>query len=538
MKFNKSLVRALAVLMVAAMCFGLVGCVSSYNSNPMVAKVGNVKLDLNQYLTLYNNTDTSSNIYYAYLQYGIIDREQYANYILDELVNYGVQLDQVDVQNITLDAEEEAKLQQDVEDQIKEYVKTNYLSSIDKDAVGTDEDAQYSAALEIFKAELKKNGSNYDKYRASVEESLRKSARLNKLRDITIKDVAVTNDDVKTYYSDNVKTDVTVSSFKTAWDNFIEMKSEAAPLFIPHPERAVEDDPETTDKDETKEADPFAEIFSVMHVLLQFSKEADTSVTNLKEYGESDEEFTKKIEDFEKTIETLSSEEFLAKCADKDICEDPGMQEPSYQYFGYMMQSSLLSSYYDGFGYAAMKLKYGEEWKSDGDKENDKQAESIDKPSVPEYELTYFTLTDGAKVAKVLTKAGAHYLILNTNDCYNLYDEDGYLMLPLYNGDELVMDGENIATAHGTTMTQAQLDAMNETLSHIKTADAETTEESGETSEDTEETEDKTVTAKTVYEYYRETKLTAMQNEFYNDAFKQWKENTKIVTKNKQRGVP
>jgi hypothetical protein len=45
------------------MCASMFGCISSYKTNPMIAKVGNVKLDLNQYLTLYNNTDSSTNMY-------------------------------------------------------------------------------------------------------------------------------------------------------------------------------------------------------------------------------------------------------------------------------------------------------------------------------------------------------------------------------------------------------------------------------------------------------------------------------------------
>ena len=523
MKLNKFAVRIIAVLAAAVMTVSLAGCISSYNSNPIVAKVGSVKLDLSQYLSLYNNTDSSSNMYYTYLQYGLITRQQYAEYILEELVNYGVQIDQLDVQKITLDAEEEAKLQNDVDEQVKSYVNSNYLSKVDSSI--TDETAKYEAALELFKADLKANGTNFDKYRASVEENLRQTARLKKLHELTVANVAVTNDDVKTYVSTTTNTSVTVSNFNSSWQNLLGLTSKAAPLFMPHPEKAVEDDPETTDKDEAKDADPMQEIFSVLHLLIKFSTTADSTVTDLEEYAGKDEEFTKKMNDFEEILPGLTAEEFLAKCYDKETCDDPGMQNPSYQYFGYLMQESIISSYYSGFGYAAMKLRFGDEWQSEKEKNADTTG-TAENAGEPEYNVTMFELADGTQIAKVLTTAGVHYIIINTNECFNMYDEDGYLMLPLYDGDELVTDDEGIVTVHDRHMTQEQLDAINETLSNIKATPTET-EEGG----DAEDDETEAVTLKSIYEYYRTTKLESMQSEVYNNMFNEWKKNTKIVKK-------
>ncbi|MBO4563343.1 MAG: hypothetical protein J5772_07010 [Clostridia bacterium] len=523
MKLNKVIVRIIAVIMIAAMSAGLIGCVSSYNNNPTVAKVGNQKLGLEQYLSLYNNTDTSSNIYYMYLQYGVISRAQYAKYMLEELVNYGVQLDQVEKQNITLSEEEEAKLQQDVEDTIKEQVEKNYLSKVD--ASITDEAAKLEAAYELLKQDIKDNGLKYENYRANIEKNLRTSALIDKLREVNIADVTINNDDVKKYYEDNANADTTVSAFRTAFTSFMTASSASAPLYIPHPERAVEDDPETADVDETKEADPYGEMFSVLHMLLKFSTEAGSDVTDLAEFADKDEEFKTKMEEFEATIESLTTEQFLEKCYDKDICGDPGMQQTAYKYFGYMMQKSLLDTYYKGFGYTAMKLKFGDEWEP----EVNTATQTAD--TEPEtYDITYFTLADGAKVAKVYTTSGAHYIILNPNDCFGMYDDDGYLMIPLYEGDNLVTDGEGIVTANGH-MTQAQFDAINKILENVVDPNTEKDpdEENKETddTEDTEETEP--MTLKTLYEYLYSSKLTSMQNETYTQKFNEWKENTKIV---------
>ena len=537
MKLNKTLVRVLAVLMIAAMSVGLMGCVSSYNSDPLIAKVGGVKLRLSQYLSLYNNTDQNSNPFYTYLQYGLIDRKQYAEYMLDELVEYGVQLDQLEVQKITLDTDEEAKLQQDVDDQIKSYVNTNYLSKVDENI--TDENARYESALELFKADLKKNKSNFDKYRKGVEDSLRQTARLAKLRELTVKDVTACADDVKAYVKDNTKTDITVSNFYSAWSQFLSMSTKALPLYMPHPEKAVEDDPATENTDETAEADPFKEFFSVKHLLFKFETAAGDDVEDLAAYGAEDKVFTVKMEDFENEISGLDSAAFLEKCF-SGICEDPGMKTPTYQYFGYLMQESLLGSYYKGFGYAAMKLRFGDEWKSEAEKAEPKEGEEA---VTAEYNVEMFELTDGAKVAKVYTTAGVHYIILNTEDTFCMYDEDGYCMIPVYENDEAVANSDGILTIHDRTMTQEQLDAVNEALSHIKAAPAEEeegegedkeAEDSGETAdpENTEETEEaEPITAKDIYDFYYETKLASMKTDKYNEEFKVWKENTKIVKK-------
>ncbi|MCR5808402.1 MAG: SurA N-terminal domain-containing protein [Clostridiales bacterium] len=542
MKLNKTLVRILAVVLIAAMSAGLFGCVSSYNNNPIVAKVGKQKLDLNQYLSLYNNTDTNSNIYYLYLQYGLLTREKYAERMLDELVNYGVQLDQVEVQNITLDSEEEAKLQQDVDDNIKQDVTDNFLSKVDSKFI--DEAAKYEEALRLFKEALKQNGSSYDKYRKSLEEALRKTALINKLHDITVADVSVTLDDVKAYFEENAKTATSVTNFRSTFEKFITKEADALPFRMPQPEKPVEDDPDTEDTDESKEADPYGNIFSVLHVLMKFAKEPGSDVTDLTAYAAEDEEFTSKMSDFEASLSSLTKEQFLEKCFDKEVCDDPGMLQPSYQYFGYMMQKSLIDTYYEGFGYAAMKLRFGDEWKPEAPASTDTTAE----PAEPkEYELTYFTLADNTKVVKVYTTAGAHYIILNPNDCYGMYDEDGYFKMPLFENDEVITDGEGVVTANGH-MTQEEYAALNELFAkaaktiEIKDEDNKTAEdgEEGDTETpdateapetgDSEEEEDEPVTAKSIFETAKEAKLNAMQADVYNAKFAEWKENTKIKT--------
>ena len=526
MKSTKTLVRVIAVVMMLVLSAGILGCANSYNTNPIVAKVGGVKLDFNRFYTLYSNTDSSTNPYYSYMQYGAITREQYADYIIDQLVAYGVQLDQVNVQNITLDSEEEAKLQQDVDDHIRESAISNYASEID--ATITDEAAKAEACMQVLKDTLKKNNRKFEDYRKDIEESLRESALIEKLRKINIGEVVVSNDDLKAYVEE--KTSVpTVANFMSAWQSFVARNSEAAPLAMPHPEKAVEDDPETTDKDETVEADPTNAFFTVQHLLMKFSTEASGDDANdLPAYAEKDQNLYAKMTSFENGITELTSEQFLEKCHDKEMCDDPGMLHPAYQYFGYIMQTELISQYYEGFGVAAMKLMYGHDWEEPAKSDATTTADEAETKPV---DIEYFTLADGVEIAKVYTKAGVHYIIVNPNDCFSMYDEDGYLMFPLYDGDELVTDSEGIVTVKGH-MTQEQLDAMNAIYAHVQkddTSDDTDDEAAKDVDVDTEEEEVEPVTAKSIYDYYIATKKSLVESDIYTEKFNAWKENTKIT---------
>ena len=536
MKSKKSIVRILAVILAAVLSAGMFGCINSYNNNPIVAKVGGVELDLNRFYSLYNNTDTNSNPYYAYMQYGAITREQYANYIIEDLVNYGVQLDQVEKQNITLDSEEEAKLQEDVDNNIKEYAVSTYGSKVD--ASITDEDAKAAAALELLKKELTDNGASFEDYRKSIEESLRKTAQIDKLRKIAIGEFEVTVDDIKKYYEENSNA-VTVSSFNSAFQSFISAASTTIPLFMPHPEKEVEDDPETTDKDEHKDADPTAAIFSVQHLLMKFATEAtDEDAKDLKAYAEKDEKIVTRMNELEASLSGLTVQQFIEKCHDKELCDDPGMLQPSYQYFGYMMQKDLISSYYDGFGYASMKLRFGHDWEPavDSDKTADASATEAPAEEPKDYGVEFLPLADG-EVAKVYTKAGVHYIVLNPNsDCYDMYDDEGYFMVPVYENDELVKEGNDIKTVNGT-MTQAQFDLINKILENVKEnieikdddAENKTNEDSEEPeNNDEEEEEEKVFDLKSVFDNLFDAKKAQIESERYAAAFKEWKDSTKI----------
>lgn len=518
MNFKKVIVRIVAILMLAALALSSVGCVNSYNTNPVVAKVGKTKLRLNEFLNYYQN---SSNPYYQYFQYGIIDRQQYGNMILDELINYGVQLEQARILGLKLTDEEEAEIQSKVDNDIKQTVIQQYSSKVDSNI--TDADARYAACLKLFKKDLRTNGkTSFNKYRSELVQNYRNSALIDKLRSNTVGDIKANNNDLKAYYKETVNTRVTVSDFNTGFKNFITGSTLSLPLYMPHPERGVKDDPETEENEATASND-YAKIFSVKHILFKYKDEAPSTMSDYEAYAAEDPDFVKKMNSFETELPKLTLEQFLEKCYDSEFNEDPGMSQPCFQYFGYMMQEGLLDSYYPGFGYAAMKLYFGEGWEPKA-KTTDESSESSDTESKDEvtqvYSIRKFRLADGNAVMKVYTGSGAHYIIINENndECFSMYDNDGYLIVPLFDGDEPVKEGRMIATANGT-MSSTRLASLNEVYSHIGTSGSD-----GEKS--------KTVTSKDVYEYFLGQKTDSLQSAAYAEVFTGWKNSFKVTVNN------
>ena len=159
MKPTKAIVRIIAVMATLAILFSFSGCIKSYNNDPTVVKCGSEKLGLQRFMSIFQNSD-----YYQYYQQGYIDSKTYADYVINELTSYGVQLDQAKKQGITLTAEEEQKLQDDVDSQLKEYLDSTYAKSID--SAITDATEKYNAEMEKFVEDLKAAGSSFKKYRA------------------------------------------------------------------------------------------------------------------------------------------------------------------------------------------------------------------------------------------------------------------------------------------------------------------------------------------------------------------------------------
>ncbi len=389
-----SFTRLVAIFALAAMLLSVCAC-SATNDNPVIAKTGKVKLDFNVYKNFY----TISQNYYLYSQYKLYTAEQYRDMILDQVIAYGVCLDQCRIQGITLNAEEETKLDEDVQKSIDDQLAA-YASKVDPSI--TDKDAIRDAEMKLLVAQIKQNGLTYDAYVAEIESSLRNNMLLDKLRDSVYAEVSIEDSDVRKYYDEHLEEDKKaytdeekrISSFYTAWSSFVS-GSGHIPFYNPK------------------------DLFTVNHLLIKYDKDTDSkdpSVTPSFSKAVQvnidliEEQLTSGI-DMEKFVELL-----------KEHGEDPGMEnEDGYFKYGYLIHEELVEKYEEGFGYAAMKL-FDENWEppkedEDKDKDDDKDTDAADddkdKDETEPPELTYFELTDGTKIVRVATDLGYHYMYIN-----------------------------------------------------------------------------------------------------------------------------
>ena len=515
MKNNRTFVRIIAVMLLAVMLFAFVGCDDYVNNNPTVVKCGSVELGFQRFLNAFQNSS-----YYQYYAQGYIDADSYKEFIVNDLVSYGVQLDQAKKQGLTLTAEEEAEVIADADEQIKSYLDSNYADQIASTI--TDEEAKYQAELELLDKALKTNGSSYKEYRAQVEEDLRNSALIEKLRNSVIGDITVDNDEVKKYFEDNYSDTTTLDTFYNNFSNYITGSSTSIPTYMPIPKAAEPAEGEDGETAEAAEPNPYDELFSVLHLLVKFDTEPGDDVTDLPAYAAEDKNVSQNLTFVEDQLASLTSEEFInTLCFNGDVCEDPGMAKGCYQFFGYTMAESLISKYYEGFGNAAMMLKYPEWEPAEEEETADASAtpdpNATEAPEEPEVDHGYerFTLADGVEVMRVFTNAGVHYIILNPNDWTAMYNEEGKLQAVMYEGDEPVKDGDSYVTFDGSKVSQEVFDAMQEAFSHVG---------------DTGENEDFVAsTCKTVYDLFNSGALTSKQNEAYTAKYNEWKEATNVT---------
>ncbi len=396
---KKFFVKMVAIVMAAAIIASAVAC-SATNNNPSLGKIGRVNIDFARYQSLYNQYRSySSSIGGATLN----------SLIKNQLIIYGVTLNHCYEIGLELDADEEAELQNRINEQIDDAIK-NY--SVD-DSI-TDEDAIREAKLEKFKAALKKNGGSYDKYVKSLEADLRESMLMEKLKDQVYAEVSVTDEDVLKYVEEqtdkdektytgkdekgNDKTDAKpLDDFYTAYSKFL-ADTGMIPLYNPEG------------------------MFGVKHLLVKFTNADEVAKDNTIEgtFDSEKEADLKAIRDALKEGNSTTLSDFEKLIAEHG--EDPGMkeneaadgEEPAinrYLMYGYLMNEEYISKYYDGFGYAAMKLYAGHDWEP---KEKSDAETTANEEEPKTYNVKYYTLSDGTEIAEVATNTGIHFIYIQT----------------------------------------------------------------------------------------------------------------------------
>jgi len=156
---KKTTARALALLLVIAMALiAFAGC-SVTNPNATVLTVGDIKIGMSKYYSLFSSY---KQFYSAYGIYDVSTSEKlriFQDTIFDILVESYLPLHWANENGVTLTEEEAAKVQEDFETQLNEYL-DEFKDDVDESI--TDEAAIREAELKLFKNSLREKRARTD----------------------------------------------------------------------------------------------------------------------------------------------------------------------------------------------------------------------------------------------------------------------------------------------------------------------------------------------------------------------------------------
>lgn len=384
-----SLSKLIAIVLVTAMIASMCAC-SATNNNPIIGTIGKVKIDFSKYQSLYQQ-------YATYIYSDTSNSIDFNDLIKEQLITYGVTLNQCYELGIELDEEDEKELQNRINESIEEAIAT-YASQVDESI--TDEDAIYEAKLNLFKEALRSGGSSYDKYLEGLETDHREAILMEKLKDQVYAEVSITNEEVKAYFEEQVEKDAEayddehIENFYNAYKSYID-GSGIIPFYNPN------------------------DVFGVKHLLLKYTNSDEVSDDVPGEFNTEDKATLDSIYEAIKEGNTTTLEEFEALIEEHG--DDPGMEEEGYMKHGYIMHEELMDKYYGGFSYAAMKLYAGHDWEppveeEDPDSTPDPTSDFAPTDEEPvTYDVEYFTInteSDPVEIAVVETDLGFHFIYI------------------------------------------------------------------------------------------------------------------------------
>lgn len=314
---KRSLFRILSLVVVAVFALGIFAGCSANNPNPTVLKVGDINVGLNRYYTVFTNYSQ------MYAMYGLYDASNTESWksmqenVFDALIAGFLPVDQAIKAGVTLTAEEEAAVQEEIDAEIE-----NTLSGYTVDESITDKDAIRKEQLKLFKKSLKGSGWTPNSYFKYVEEGIRYDAIANKyLESIYAAEVNVTAEDAKAYFEEKLAEQTAAyaedpAKYYTDYMSYLNSGG-LVPLTIPEGYRYVK------------------------HILVAFPEEGEEKdVDSILEIVQG---YIDDGEDFDSLIAIYN--------------DDPGMTQEPYMSNGYLVSEAIIDSYYEGFGEAAMALE-------------------------------------------------------------------------------------------------------------------------------------------------------------------------------------
>ena len=364
---KKRLLRSTAILILLAVsALAIQGCKLKEEENKLYGLTV-VMSSKNVDMTVYDFSQSYySNQYYQYLMFGLIQPDQYCDMIIDDLSNFMYILNAAYDADVDLTSEEREELDKTIADQLEQL-----LAGYDEKVPAGTENVR-EEALKLFEQDLFQDGLDYPSFMELATKNLYMYHIANKYYNQLAEEIAVTDDEVFAYISQQYETqkENTVTDFADALSGFI-YDGTAFPVYVPE------------------------DCFSVNHIYLAFEtlpSDDDSVLYDAESRTEDEATIESRFPD------VAGFDGFME--LETEYGEDPGMDDEGYREYGYIIHPSMDEDYFAGFVYAAMNLHDGE-WVPSEDADYE----------LPE--LTFFELKDGTDVVKVKTESGVHYIIVN-----------------------------------------------------------------------------------------------------------------------------
>lgn len=325
--------RIAAFILTAVLFVGMLSGCSAVIEDPVVAKVGSVKVNLSQYYSLYS----SYAAYAPYMGYdtstpeGLMD---FQDWVLEQTISNAVLIYEAKEQGIELTEEDMQEAQKDADEAfasaLKQY-ETMIPSSI------TDEIEKQNAELELFTEDLKTTGYTVESYKAQLLENAIDNMRAEKLIENVKAGASVTDEEVEKHYSDKLAEqkknyEETPAKYYEDYTYYLNYGVESGylkPNYIPEG------------------------YIRVKHIYIPYASEDDKTT-------DTEGTSTKKTEqEARDLIETIQGK--LAEGADFDALieeygEDTGMETEPFKTEGYLVHESIIDKYFEGWAEAALAL--------------------------------------------------------------------------------------------------------------------------------------------------------------------------------------
>ncbi len=323
---NKHSVKRIALLMVAVMALAAFAGCSARVADPVVGKVGDLKI---YYSTFYNSYQYEELMKYYYGTGTSFDTSteegyrEFLDYHFDKIINSMLPMYIAKQEGITLNEEEEAALQTKYEAEI-DNVYESYASYVDESI--TDEAAIRAEEEKLLKEYLRNNGMSLNTYFESIKESLRDSAIGEKYMESLLADITVSDEEAKAFYDEQLtyyETDY-ASDPGFFYDDYVSYLDygEMHPLIVP-------------------EGYDYYKHILIMNPEEGVEKDVDAIIAEIYEKINADTDLTE--EDFDALI--------------AEYGEDPGMKSEPYMSTGYMISEANADTFYAAFSEAALALE-------------------------------------------------------------------------------------------------------------------------------------------------------------------------------------